>query len=360
MRSQIRGLNQASTNAQDGISLIQTAEGALNESHAILQRMRELAVQAANGTETDEDRANLQDEVTQLQDELDRIAETTEFNTMKLLDGSFSGGSANSTTAGPKYSQYDGGLGAFVTSDVKGVTIKSTVDATVGGESAIWDSEGTTLTLNLAKNVTYSQGEIDELIKNAKQEDSGALNTPANVTVKFANGVYTAEEATNGVATIAGEKATSTTSTKDTYFTEATTSATTVTTDAEKIKFISKNNGDILELQIGDTDKVSAGDETAAYDEASKTLTVTLAGGQTYTNEDLADILSAAGLSDYTIETDNSISTEAGAQGAITPDNGVTITANVPEAAEYKVDIAGKGTFTSNVYNADFAITSFN
>ena len=89
MRSQIRGLTQASTNAEDGISMIQTAEGALNESHSILQRMRQLAVQAANGTETDNDRDNIQDEIEQLQDELDRIAETTEFNTMKLLDGSF-------------------------------------------------------------------------------------------------------------------------------------------------------------------------------------------------------------------------------------------------------------------------------
>ncbi len=87
MRGQIRGLNQASTNAQDGISLIQTAEGALNESHSILQRMRELSVQAANGTETNDDREAVQNEITQLQDELTRIAETTEFNTMKLLDG---------------------------------------------------------------------------------------------------------------------------------------------------------------------------------------------------------------------------------------------------------------------------------
>ena len=357
MRSQIRGLNQASTNAQDGISLIQTAEGALNESHAILQRMRELAVQAANGTETDEDRANLQDEVTQLQDELDRIAETTEFNTMKLLDGSFSGGSANSTTAGPKYSQYDGGLGAFVTSDVAGVTVKSTTDATEGGESAMWDSEGKTLTLNLAKNVTYSQGQIDELIKNAKQEDSGAINTPANVTVKFANGVYTAEQATTGVATIAGEKATSTTSTKDTYFAEGATTAATVTTDAEKIKFISKNKNDILAFEIGDTDDVGAGDETAAYDEATQTLKVTLAGGQTYTNAQLAQILSDAGLSGYTIETDNSISTKAGASGAATTD-AATFTANIAEAAEYKVDITGKGTFASNVYNATLTANS--
>ena len=91
MRGQIRGLNKASSNAQDGISLIQTAEGALNESHSILQRMRELSVQAANGTETDDDRESVQNEIEQLQSELTRISDTTEFNTMKLLDGSQSG-----------------------------------------------------------------------------------------------------------------------------------------------------------------------------------------------------------------------------------------------------------------------------
>jgi flagellin len=88
MRGQIRGLNQATRNAQDGISLIQTAEGALNETHSILQRMRELSVQSANDTNTDTDRAALQAEVTQLITEIDRIANNTEFNGKKLLDGS--------------------------------------------------------------------------------------------------------------------------------------------------------------------------------------------------------------------------------------------------------------------------------
>ena len=91
MRAQIRGLNMASKNAQDGISLIQTAEGALNESHSILQRMRELAVQAANDTNVEIDRGSLQSEIDQLAQELTRIAENTEFNTQKLLDGTFSG-----------------------------------------------------------------------------------------------------------------------------------------------------------------------------------------------------------------------------------------------------------------------------
>lgn len=91
MRAQIRGLQQASRNAQDVISLIQTAEGALNETHSILQRMRELAVQSANDTNTQVDRESLQDELNQLIDEIDRIGNSTEFNTMKLLNGDKAG-----------------------------------------------------------------------------------------------------------------------------------------------------------------------------------------------------------------------------------------------------------------------------
>jgi flagellin len=91
MRGQIRGLGQASRNSQDSISMIQTAEGALSETHSILQRMRELAVQSSNDTNTDGDRKELQAEVKQLVAELDRIGNTTEFNTKKLLDGSAKG-----------------------------------------------------------------------------------------------------------------------------------------------------------------------------------------------------------------------------------------------------------------------------
>lgn len=91
MRGQIRGLKQAMRNAQDGISLIQTAEGALNETHAILQRMRELAVQAANDTNTEVDRSEIQKEINELIDEIDRIANQTQFNTKHLLNGTFTG-----------------------------------------------------------------------------------------------------------------------------------------------------------------------------------------------------------------------------------------------------------------------------
>ena len=89
MRSQIRGLNKASDNAQDGISLIQTAEGALNEAHSILQRMNELATQAANDTNTTSDRNAIQAEIDALTSEIDRIASTTQFNTQNLLSGGF-------------------------------------------------------------------------------------------------------------------------------------------------------------------------------------------------------------------------------------------------------------------------------
>ncbi|MFD3157513.1 flagellin [Haloimpatiens sp. FM7330] len=90
MRGQIRGLDQGSRNAQDGISLIQTAEGALNETHSILQRMRELAVQSKNDTNVSQDRKALNDEFKQLKEEITRIGDQTEFNTQNLLNGSFS------------------------------------------------------------------------------------------------------------------------------------------------------------------------------------------------------------------------------------------------------------------------------
>lgn len=95
MRAQIRGLSMASKNAQDGISMIQTAEGALDETHSILQRMRELAVQAANDTNVDVDRTAIKDEISELVNEIDRISTSTTFNEKKLLNGDLSKDGAN-------------------------------------------------------------------------------------------------------------------------------------------------------------------------------------------------------------------------------------------------------------------------
>ncbi|WKA47118.1 flagellin [Geobacillus zalihae] len=154
MRGQIRGLEMASKNAQDGISLIQTAEGALNETHAILQRMRELAVQAANDTNTDADRAEIQKEINQLTDEIDRIATTTEFNTKKLLNGDLKGVSA-STTSTLKFEQSSQAIGfSAIASAAKAFTVSDTIrirriDTTAATNFSISNALGNiTLTLD--------------------------------------------------------------------------------------------------------------------------------------------------------------------------------------------------------------------
>ena len=300
MRSQIRGLNKASANAQDGISLIQTAEGALNESHSILQRMRELSVQASNGTETDDDREAVQKEISQLQEELTRISSTTEFNTMKLLDGS-QGGSSSTTGSGPKFGVVDSTLdGALVTSNVKGIKVATAAsdDTKVGQETAIWGKDGKTLTLNLSKNKVYTQDEIDDLISNAKQEDSTATGAPAEVKVTLKNGIFNADlDTTDGEETAAGVKAAS----------DVVEVAADTFVGANKIKFTSNKygaefNGTRFDFAF---DKEAGKEEvetiTAITTDAANAITageykIHLAAGKEYTAEDLEDILKSAGF----------------------------------------------------------------
>lgn len=140
MTSQIRGLNQAVRNANDGISLAQTAEGAMNEVSNILQRMRELSIQSANDTNSSGDRASLQAEVSQLQNELNRIADTTEFNGQRVLDGSF----ANAT--------FQVGANANQTLDF---TISSVKASAIGG---IAEAAGTEVTSATASGIAISVG----------------------------------------------------------------------------------------------------------------------------------------------------------------------------------------------------------
>ena len=297
MRGQIRGLNKASTNAQDGISLIQTAEGALNESHSILQRMRELSVQAANGTETDDDREAIQAEVEELKDELTRIAETTEFNTMKLLDGSLDGGVGGG--AGPSFGivATNANLqGAILSSNVSGVqvSVNATSDIKIGSESAVWDAAGTTLTLNLAQT-SYSQSQIDSLIKDAKQAPS-ATGSPAEVTLKLANGVLQAKSGTTGT-TVAGVRANQSGSIKAEVQNAA--SKMTVTSN----KFGKEYNGVQISVIF---DKVDGKEEVETVKEqsygANNTVSTTgayklhLAAGKEYSAKDIEMLLSKAGL----------------------------------------------------------------
>jgi flagellin len=123
MRSQIRGLNKASNNAEDGVSLIQTAEGALNEAHSILQRMNELTVQGANDTNQDIDRDAINQELSALTEELDRVSSTTQFNKQNLLDGSFT---AKKLQVGANTNQY---ISVTITAmNAAGIGLRDTVN----------------------------------------------------------------------------------------------------------------------------------------------------------------------------------------------------------------------------------------
>lgn len=155
MRAQVRGLDMASKNAQDGISLIQTAEGALNETHSILQRMREVADQSANGTNTADDRKALQDEVSQLKTEIDRIGNTTEFNTQKLLNGALNtaaGGSVGSNaTTGASVAKFSGAKMSGVVMPGASLAAANFVKETLNIDGQNIDVDWSTLT-NAEKN----------------------------------------------------------------------------------------------------------------------------------------------------------------------------------------------------------------
>ena len=128
MRKQIRGLDQASTNAEDGVSSVQTAEGALTEVHSMLQRMNELAVQASNGTNSDTDRSAIQDEISQLTTEIDRVAETTKFNETYLLKG-------GNGTKDIYMNGHDAGLKGTLTDGATSATFKVAAGALDAGKS---------------------------------------------------------------------------------------------------------------------------------------------------------------------------------------------------------------------------------
>lgn len=327
MRSQIRGLSQATKNANDGISLIQTAEGGLNETHSILQRMRELAVQSANGTyQDDTDREAIQLEVDALKSEIDRIASSTEYNGMKLLDGSLGGTTTGTTDFGARYgvlisanTVVDGANnklkenlsleGATLTSSVNGVTVTLADAASgVGGENAQWDAAGTTLTINLKAGQSYSQSQINDLIKNATMAKADAAgtpqaSTPADVELKLKSGVFTFQKAET-FKTSAGVRAAS----DDTDLVEYLINGTDQNDGyADTIKFTSNNYGeDTRKLKIA-TD-VAAGKEWVATTTANNEgtgikdgeFTLHLATGVEYTEEDIQNLLKQAGL-DYTV-----------------------------------------------------------
>lgn len=236
MRGQIRGLEQSSRNASDGISLIQTAEGALNETTNILQRMRELAVQSANDTNTADDREQLQKEMTQLGEEIDRIANNTEFNTKKLLNGNM--GKATTAVAGTVENK--GNLKNDVTQATKFEELKDINGNNLGIAendeiTATWSVGGTqysasitvvkddtlvklknkmeadptinavniaagAITVTAAKTGTANQ--INGLSIEVKSADGDRKEAASNALSSFATGTQAADTRTNGSANL--------------------------------------------------------------------------------------------------------------------------------------------------------------
>ncbi len=177
MRAQIRGLNMASKNAQDGISLIQTAEGGLNEVHSILQRMRELAVQSANDTNVEIDRNEIQKEINQLTSEINRIGNTTEFNTMKLLNGDRAIITADETTSITKVNSgtYDAAfsLGVSWTGLDSGAEQPNLSIKFTDGNSGAFEWSKLSTTTSISADLTISRSGNDFLVDFSGKDDDG-------------------------------------------------------------------------------------------------------------------------------------------------------------------------------------------
>ena len=173
MRSQIRGLDKASSNAQDGISLIQTAEGALNEAHSILQRMNELAVQGANDTNQDIDRDAINQELDALTTELDRISDTTQFNKQNLLDGTFA--DKNLQVGANTNQKIEISIGSM-NATALGLTNISFSDVQTGTAPKSMKYQGTSVGYNAQKTQSINQGIFKKSVWNAisNQNASGA------------------------------------------------------------------------------------------------------------------------------------------------------------------------------------------
>ncbi|MDH7524778.1 MAG: flagellin [Peptococcaceae bacterium] len=177
MRGQIRGLNQAMRNAQDGISLIQTAEGALSETHSILQRMRELAVQAANDTATSADRAEIQKEVDELAKEITRISNTSEFNTKNLLAGGFSSSFHIGANAAQSISLSVSAMDAY-TLGVAGNLVTTSYTGTNTGVSSI--STASENLNGLFLSVTKTNQTLSAVTPSNAAGGAGTLNAASN------------------------------------------------------------------------------------------------------------------------------------------------------------------------------------
>ena len=289
MRSQIRGLSQATNNSNDAISLIQTAEGGLQETEDIMQRMRELAVQSANGTYTDEDREQIQYEVDALKAEVDRISQATEFNEMKLLDGSLAGKGPTNGEYGAKY----------------GITNDGVMDDEIAKIAAGTDATAVANKIVALGTDADSQAAIEKAgikISDDLKKADGTWNTDdKEADIKKAIASSLAGMTADGVRDIANK------------LSEAgIADVSSLTTDAVKKNLegiaglindaggASKGfNGAVLTsnvqgASINVTTNATKGGEGASWDKDGKTLTLNLVQDKTYTQDDIDKLIAGA------------------------------------------------------------------
>ncbi|TKD70525.1 flagellin [Pseudalkalibacillus hwajinpoensis] len=274
MRGQIRGLDQASRNAQDGISLIQTAEGALSETQSMLQRMRELSVQGANDTLTSSDREQIQQEVNQLTEEISRVADTTEFNTKKLLTGDIGssvskGGVVSNVqqTAETKAGSYTTNISALATVADSGDILNADESSTTAAGSFDITVNGQTSTISWEANESYKDlaSRINSNVSGVKATftDNGT-GSPNNFTIETvdAGKSQSVSVQANADAAFSSTDALNTTAATDTgsdvvaTATDAGGNALTVSTKGDKI-ILSGNGSDGLSMTAKSVDSTT-------------------------------------------------------------------------------------------------------
>ncbi|UOQ43341.1 flagellin [Halobacillus salinarum] len=320
MRGQIRGLDQAQRNSQDGISLIQTAEGALNETHSILQRMRELSVQSSNDTATDADRKEMQKEISQLKDEIDRISNDTEFNTKKLLNGSV----GNTATVGTDNLN----LGSVKISDssIKSdtFTVTGTNPASVGADVKTNTTGYAAGDIDTTDNTTISGLELGDYTLEVK---ATATSGKFDVSLKNEDGVEVASAA--GLDTATGGALTGT------------------TPDGTATKFTLGGNGAITEGKM-------EFNLNATY--AANDFSVTSTSGTDYTNSGslkITDNNFEAGGFEFNMTVDTALATAGNTSTITTENNALNMHIGSNEGQTMQVDINNMDTSSLGVAAID-------
>jgi len=355
MTAQVNGLGQASRNANDGISLTQTAEGALQESTNILQRVRELAVQSANSTNSATDRLSLQSEVNQLVSELDRISDTTSFNGIKLLDGSFQ---AQQFQVGANAGETISITVAEANSSSLGVEKKNTDNSTQGIEVATSSHEVNMSTTNLgtaatpsddwltiknsiaAQNITvsYTSGVADQIV-------STTVDDSAKVIAETLSGIDGVDASATTSATLNFTAAdASTGDTISLFFEQQSTNATPF--NQEAISFAGDNDATIAESNF-DT----------AIQNAVTNINSDLSNSDLSYDKDSNTITSASGLDlgFFSFRDDNTSGDNASAQISISGVQGAPVVINSTNATDSTVVT---GTITTVIDNSVSSITS--